>query len=253
MKSRACSKLFHTAIKLIKNKNQGILRMRITKLVVTLSALLIMAGCTNTYRGAVYNVRDNFHWLKGEPSDMEKKWGPVPTGYAGQNPHPPILKPKPRDLVWNEVGTYDSAPPPIGSEQGNVTVYPVDGDSGYPQETVYVDYGQLIQQLYFEHGSSLIGSADKSALVAFGKSIKNSQNNVALTVVGHASMRVDGVQDPVRRKTVNFEMAQKRANAVTMALRKAGVTPGWIEAISRGDDDATGNETSDRRADLYMR
>ncbi len=226
--------------------------MRITKLVLTLSALMLMAGCTNTYHGAVDNVRDNFHWLHGDPSNMEKKWGPVPTGYAGQNPHPPILKPKSRDLVWNEVGTYNGAPAPVVASQ-DVTVYPVDASDGYPQETAYVDYGQMVQQLYFEHGSSAIGKADKLALVDFGKSIKASANNVVLTVVGHASTRVDGVEDPVRRKTVNFEMAQKRANAVTLALKKAGVTPGWIEAISRGDEDATGNENSDRRADLYMR
>lgn len=227
--------------------------MRITKLVLTLSVLMLVGGCTNTYYGARDNVRDVMNWAHHEPSHMEKRWGKAPTGYYGQNKRHLVLKPPQEHLVWNEVGA-----PPIGHDQGNVTVYQVDDgappyvDNTYPQEVVYADYGQLMHQLYFGHGSSAIGKADKKRLTSFGKSIMDN-DTAALTVVGHASHRVDGVEDPMRRKEINFEMAQKRANAVTQALKSAGVSPGWIEAISRGEEEATGNEETDRRADVYMR
>lgn len=234
--------------------------MRITKLVLTLSALLMLGACTNTYHGVRDDLHDTYEWSHDRPSHIEQKWGRVPTGYYGQGKRAPLLKPMAMAAqpgpVWNEVGSYDAAP--AGQEQGNVTVYPVEG--GEPQQYVdngqvtadVSDYGQLMEELYFAHGSAVIGKADKSKLVKFGHSIKG-KDGVALTVVGHASTRVDGVEDPVRRKEINFEMSQKRINAVTMVLKHAGVSPSWIEGVSRGEDDATGNEGTDRRADVYMR
>jgi outer membrane protein OmpA-like peptidoglycan-associated protein len=223
--------------------------MRLTKLVLTLSALLVMSGCTNTYHGARDNARDTMNWMHSEPSYMEKRWGAVPTGYYGQHKRAPLLKPRANvALVWREM---DGTP----VDQGAVTVYPVDGAP--PQYTdntgqVYADYGQLMQQLYFDHGSAAIGRADRDKLTELGHSAA-SQNTAAVTVIGHASTRVDGVADPIRRKEINFEMAQKRANAVMQVLRKAGVTPGWVEAVSKGEEEATGNESADRRADVFMR
>lgn len=227
--------------------------MRIAKLVVAFLALSFMAGCTNTYHGAKDNIRDNLHWLHNEPSHMEKNWGPAPTGYYGQHKRATLLKPVANTgkLVWTEV------PAPVAVAEGPVTVYPIDGaqpvqyaDNDY--NSVTVDYGQLMQQLYFDHGSAVISRADRAQLMNWGRSVKDQQG-VAITVVGHASLRVDGVTDPVRRKEINFEMAQKRANAVTSALQKSGVMRGWIEAISKGEEEATGNEAADRRADVFMK
>lgn len=222
--------------------------MRLSKMVLTLSALLVMSGCTNTYDGARDNVRDTLHWMHNEPSYMEKRWGAVPTGYYGQNKRAPLLKPRASTaLVWREM---DGTP----VDQGAVTVYPIDGAPQYADNTqqVYADYGQLMQQLYFDHGSAAIGGADRQKLLDLGHSAA-SQSTAAVTVIGHASTRVDGVADPIRRKEINFEMAQKRATAVMQVLRKAGVTPGWVEAVSKGEEEATGNESTDRRADVYMR
>lgn len=234
--------------------------MRIAKLVVAFLALSFMAGCTNTYHGAKENIKDNLHWLHNEPSHMEKNWGPAPTGYYGQHKRATLLKPVANSgqLAWTEV------PPPAITADGPVTVYPLDGapaqqmqyqapqyaDNDY--NSVTVDYGQLMQQLYFDHASAAISRADRAQLMNWGRSVKNQQG-VAITVVGHASLRVDGVTDPVRRKEINFEMAQKRANAVTAALQKSGVMRGWIESISKGEEEATGNEAADRRADVFMK
>ena len=101
--------------------------------------------------------------------------------------------------------------------------------------------------------SAAIGAADKKELHDIAK-----QNIQSVTVVGHASRRVDGVTDPVRRKMINFQMAQKRADAVVRELKKAGANPSWVQAVSQGDDTpnpdpgAMSQEDADRRAEVYV-
>ncbi|HYD17831.1 MAG TPA: OmpA family protein [Patescibacteria group bacterium] len=238
--------------------------MRFTKSVLTLLAVAALSSCTNTYHGARENVKDNFRWLHGKPSHMAKHWGPAPTGYSGQNIHNVmLLKPADKYLpTWHTWHIYNKPLPPgadgvvvvESTRTYTVTDPGTDTGVGYPQQ----GYGQVVQEIYFSHGSSRIGSNDRAQLQQFADSIKGSENAVALTVVGHASTRVDGVTDPIRRKEINFEMAQKRANAVTGILKQSGVTPAWIEAISRGDEEPNMNpgdksqEAADRRAELYM-
>lgn len=241
--------------------------MRITKMVFSLAALLFLGACGQTGQGVKADIKDWGHWMSSRPSHMEKKMGKFPTGYAGHNPRGVVLKPPATQaLAWNEVAAYDAVPPMVAGQEYNedVTVYPVEGgpvyyaDAGYPPPVTYYDYGQLVQQLFFAHGSASINSADRSGLVSFGSSLQGAEG-VSLTVVSHASKRVNGVSDPVRKKEINFEMAQKRANAVTMALKNAGVNPAWIEAISKGDEEPNPNpggmsqEDADRRAEVFMR
>ncbi len=233
--------------------------MRFTKPVLMLLALTLASGCTNTYHGAKRNLEDNANWLHGEPSHMAKHWGHVPTGYAGQNiENVQLIKPYPKYLPLSKWRKLDTPLPP--GADGVVVVESTgvytDAGAGYPTQPQ--NFGQLTQEIYFAHGSSKISKADRARLADFARSIQGTQNDVAMTVVGHASTRVDGVTDPVRRKEINFEMAQKRANAVTSELQKAGVTPAWIEAISRGDEEPNLNpgdksqEAADRRSEVYM-
>jgi len=54
------------------------------------------------------------------------------------------------------------------------------------------------------------------------------------------------------------KMAQKRADAVTLELHKAGARPAWVQAISKGDEEPNptpGNmrqNDADRRVDVYV-
>ena len=181
-----------------------------------------------------------------------------------------MLKPKPQVAEapaqqWNDLGAYDNGMPPLGEEYNqNVTVYPVDGqpqymDDGayYQEQPVYDSQGQLVQQVYFKHGSSNLSKSDKDSLKSFGKTLQND-GSVGLTVVGHASQRVNGVSDPSRKHDINYKMAQKRANAVTKTLKEAGVNPGLIQTVSKGDAEANpypgsmGQEAADRRAEVYL-
>lgn len=245
--------------------------MHISKHLLTLSAVMLLGACTNTGQGVKGDLKDFAHWVNGKPSHMEKSFGKVPTGYAGQNRR--VLKPQAEAPMvaaapvqqWNDLGAYDSGMPPVGEDYNqSVTVYPVDGqpqymDDGayYQEQPVYDGQGSLVQQVYFKHGSSKLSKSDKESLKSFGKSLQND-GSVGLTVVGHASHRVNGVSDPMRKKEINFEMAQKRASAVTKTLQDAGVNPGWVETVSRGDEEpnanpgSMGQEAADRRAEVYL-
>jgi outer membrane protein OmpA-like peptidoglycan-associated protein len=116
----------------------------------------------------------------------------------------------------------------------------------------------MVQQLFFAHSSATVSNVDRKGLHEFAKSLTQSPDkNYRLTVVGHASRRT-AVTDPYRAKEINFAIAQKRANAVTTELRKGGLKPSWVEAISKGDTepnpspDGKTQEEADRRVDVYM-
>lgn len=248
--------------------------MRVSKHLLALSAVALLGACTNTGQGFKGDLKDFAHWVNGKPSHMEKKLGKIPTGYAGQNKR--VLKPQAEPTMvaaadtgpaqqWNDLGAYDSGMPPVGEDYNqSVTVYPVDGQPRYMNDGAYYEdqpmydaQGSLVQQVYFKHGSSKLSKSDRESLKSFGRSL-NNDGSVGLTVVGHASQRVSGVSDPSRKSAINFEMAQKRANAVTMTLKDAGVNPGWVETVSRGDQEpnanpgSMGQEAADRRAEVYL-
>jgi outer membrane protein OmpA-like peptidoglycan-associated protein len=198
-------------------------------------------------------------------------------------------------LVWNQLPDYDaqgldSAPvgddlAPIGSSSvevnpvvvsapkltppgemynDSVKVFSLDGDAGAPAYAapVYAGapsyYGNLEAKVYFDHGSSAIRKTDKSKIRKVASKTKKKGRDVSVTVVGHASRRVDRVKDPVRKKMINLAMAQKRANAVTKELHKAGLKPAWVQAVSRGDEEpnmspgSMPQEAADRRVEIYM-
>lgn len=216
----------------------------------------------------VYNPDEN---LYGQPS---LQWNEVGSYH---NYHSPVEKD-----TWNYYAPetprlpsmYVESTSDYSNYNKDVTVFSIDSAMGQPiyaSPPVYSDapfkqrdirrgdvsgqadfYGQMIEKFYFAHGSSSLTPKNMKKLNTAAKEIKSEDEKVNLTVVGHASKRVDGVSDPVRRQMINLEMAQKRANAVVSALKKSGVKPSWIETVSKGDEMATGNESTDRRVDLYM-
>ena len=258
--------------------------MRISRFIAALSALLFLSGCYDTpYTSNTYH--DVYRWTHNKPSKIGYGWvGDMPSGFYGQNAagravlKPPGMEPEyAPPLAWNETTVYDEPPPvtdsrPIPGEpvqySDSVSVYPLDGETAPmrnyvnapPQDMVYVDtevYGDMVQEIFFAHGSARIGSNDKRHLVSFAKGV-HSNNGLALTVVGHASTRVNTTDDPVRKKEINFEVAQKRANAVTGVLTEAGVSPSWVMSVSRGDDEPNthsgkrSQEAADRRVEVFM-
>lgn len=169
--------------------------------------------------------------------------------------HVAVVPPPPQGIPYNkDVSVFPVDGMPAGQGYSYTSApYPVAGDPAR-----YDFYGQLVQQLYFAHGSSSLGNADRQKLRQLGDGVKRMANDVSLTVVGHASKRVDGVSDPIRKKMINFEMAQKRAEAVTRELKKSGVNPAWVRTVSKGDDEPNAfaggkpQEEADRRAEVYM-
>lgn len=223
----------------------------------------MMPETTGASVDIAYNPDEN---LYGQPS---LPWNDVG---SYQNYHSPVEKD-----TWNDYAPITPRLPSMYVESGSdysdynkdVTVFSIDsamGQPSYAPSPVFsptplkrgdvsgrVDfYGQMLEKFYFAHGSSSLTPKNKSKLNVAANEIKSAGEKVNLTVVGHASKRVEGVKDPVRRQMINLEMAQKRANSVVSALKKSGVKPSWIETVSKGDEMATGNESTDRRVDLYM-
>jgi len=149
----------------------------------------------------------------------------------------------------------------------NISVFPVDGDaSPYPQmnDKGVVMFngnssaGRLVQKMFFGYGSSRIGVLDRKNLQKLAKKLQYYHSEYKVDVVGHASKRVDNVDDPAQIRLINFTMAQKRADAVTHALDNVGVDPDRVATISRGDEvpnpdrDGRTQEAADRRVEIYV-
>jgi outer membrane protein OmpA-like peptidoglycan-associated protein len=216
---------------------------------------------------------------------------PPPTPQLVIPPSPPSPH-----LAWTEIGFYDAAnpslpakakvaPPPeprvlaIPVAYDDVTVFPVDGDTkpyarlqydftkpdgGCPAPESDVVSGQsvpgnmkLAQQIFFGYGLSKVDAPSRQGLKKLASDVMQ-RDTVRLNVIGHASKRVDHVEDPIARKMINFKMAQKRADAVTNVLHQEGVRPDWIMAISKGDEMPNPDpgmkpqEEADRRVEVYI-
>lgn len=168
----------------------------------------------------------------------------------------------------------------------DVNIYPVDGDASSYEEDLRFTYiqpeppnspypdplpvplppgissphpaeGTLREEVFFPYGSSSLDKKDRNDLKELGSNLSR-QEKYEVLVVGHASKKVNGIQDPVKRKMINFAIAQKRANAVAGELGKTGVKPNWVMAISKGEEEpnpAPGKrdqESADRRAAVYV-
>lgn len=220
--------------------------MRFSRFFMVLSAVLMLSACGTVHDDPAKH-NDLSNWLNSRPSKIEEHTWKMPTGYAGQNNRLREVK-----SAGGSVSTFpleDDMPAPIGSEQQQVVQLspPSAGE-----------YGQMAGQIFFLHGSSRLTGPEKRDIASVASSV-GSGAPVGITVVGHASQRVDGVTDPIRRKEINYEMAQKRAVAVTRELSKAGVNPAWIQSVSKGDDEPNASpggrsqEAADRRVEIYTK
>lgn len=126
------------------------------------------------------------------------------------------------------------------------------GGAGY---NYYPSSGDLASAVYFGYGSTLLGRGDRSRLADMARGL--GERGV-IHVAGHASKRVDGVNDPVMRRIINLKMSMKRAEVVSAELLRAGIAPERIETLGLGDTRPNGNpgskgqEAADRRVEIYL-
>lgn len=249
--------------------------MKMLHLAFCVLSVLAFSGCTNTWEGLKKDAQDTKQWAHHQPSGLEQSIGPAPTGYAGQKE---ASFPASAELT----GLYEIEPAessvdqntakklaPVTYEGGAVSVFPVDADSspyedkGYDyvrmgQENGAISSGTMETQLFFAYGSSRIGTHERRKLHQLAAQLHEQESAYKVNIVGHASKRVDYVTDPVSKKMINFEMALKRATAVTQALRHEGIRPDLLMATSIGDTMPNPNpglktqEASDRRVEVYV-
>lgn len=153
-----------------------------------------------------------------------------------------------------------------------VTVYPLDGApssfGGMPQnwggEATYstagvpsvmpsnAGYGQGAADtatIYFQHGSSRIGSGDDVKLEQAAEVAKFAPVE-RIRVEGYASQPT-GVNDPVESRLINLRQSIKRAEAVSSTLIRKGVPAEKIKTTAWGDTRPSGaGDNQDRRVDI---
>ena len=161
-----------------------------------------------------------------------------------------------------QTSSHKSAPVQIVEYNRSVNVFPVDGDMTPYMQVNSVDAGsvggEMVQQVFFEHGSAKIGRMDHKNLHELARSLVHNNGDYKLNVVGHASKRVNHVRDPIEKRMINFKMAQRRANAVANDLLQAGLSPSWVIATSMGDEQSNARrngksqEAADRRAEVFL-
>jgi len=118
--------------------------------------------------------------------------------------------------------------------------------------------GDVADRLFFAHGSAKISASDENKIKKISENLSSLDSDYKLSVVGHASTRVDGVTDPKLKKEINFKMAKQRADKVTNEFKKNGIDSKTILAVSKGDEEPNpepGNKTqeeADRRVDVFL-
>ena len=85
----------------------------------------------------------------------------------------------------------------------------------------------LPQDILFATGSTQVSGASQNNLSVLANSI-NQYPNTTVNVIGHT--------DNVGSAASNFDLSQRRAQAVTSVLINAGVSPTRIRSIGRGED-----------------
>ena len=181
--------------------------------------------------------------------------------------------------VWHQISDYNAEHPSLPGTQEtlpaeplapqlpiavrynrSVDVYPVDAyaEGSYAGAGIGSVSGEMIQQVFFPYGSAGVSGIDRKNLRELAQSLAHNGTPYTLAVVGHASKPVNHVRDPIQRQMINFKMAQKRADAVTKVLIKAGTTPAWVVTTSLGDNqpnphrEGKSQDAADRRAEVYL-
>lgn len=85
----------------------------------------------------------------------------------------------------------------------------------------------LPENILFATNSSTVSGAAQNSLFAVARSLNNNPNST-INVIGHT--------DNVGEAAFNFDLSQRRAQAVSSVLINAGVNPGRIRSLGRGED-----------------
>ena len=147
------------------------------------------------------------------------------------------------------MSSSDDLPLSIVSSSG---VELVNGGAGY---NYYPLNGEIASAIYFGYGSASLVRADRARLADMARGL--GERGI-IHVTGHASKRVDGVNDPVLRRIINLKMSMKRAEAVSAELFRAGIAPERVETLGLGDTRPNGSlggkkqEDADRRVEIYL-
>ncbi|WP_296423243.1 OmpA family protein [Yoonia sp.] len=107
----------------------------------------------------------------------------------------------------------------------------------------------LSQDILFATNSTAVSGVSRNDLVTVASSL-NRYPNTTVNVIGHT--------DNVGDASYNFDLSQRRAQAVSSVLISAGVSPARIRSIGRGEDqpiasnlDARGRQAN-RRVEIII-
>ena len=85
----------------------------------------------------------------------------------------------------------------------------------------------LPNNVLFATDSAVVSGTSQSDLFAVARSLNNNPNST-ISVIGHT--------DNTGEAAYNFDLSQRRAQAVTSVLINAGVSPQRIRSVGRGED-----------------
>jgi outer membrane protein OmpA-like peptidoglycan-associated protein len=113
----------------------------------------------------------------------------------------------------------------------------------------------LTATIYFADGSAGLSEDDRAILREVGQLYRQRRGGVR--VIGYASADARGA-DTVARRLANFDLASRRADAVSRELARTGVPAGSITTGAEGTPTAPGvggagyGAAGDRRVDIYL-
>lgn len=102
--------------------------------------------------------------------------------------------------------------------------------------------------IYFNHGSSRLGSGDIQKLSQVAETAKFSPVD-RVKVEGHASSRAQ-TSDPIRNSILNLKESMNRAFVVSKTLIEKGVPAEKLKTTAFGDTVPAANEAEQRRVDI---
>ena len=239
----------------------------------------------------MFTVKRERKKLFGKESWFKKVYDSVPVGYNA-SPKGTVIKPPQAEEEYkeyipeqdksqvvdrytfdhtDETSVEDKLYEPV--EYPDVNVYPVDGDrSPYEdslevaqsvEEVKYVNHssdiaGEVSKQIFFEYGSAKINPAQMEKIKNLSYEIVSSGNAYEVSVVGHASKRVDKVKSKKLKQKINQRMSEVRAQTVSGVLAEIGI-PSQLVVISAVGADVPNptpgtlpQEVADRRVDIYI-
>lgn len=150
----------------------------------------------------------------------------------------------------------------VATADPSVTVFPVDGavpvmHSGrsvgpsdyHSQQTS--NYNRGSHSVYFRHGSSRLGRADKTILSDAAEKARFAPVD-HITVVGYASRPTQAGSNSRQSGILNLKESMNRSFEASKTLIQQGVPAEKIKTVSWGSGRATGNQQTDRRVDVVM-